>query len=560
MKKIFVISAILLVALVSIVVSALWITRGSGPADAAALLPADTVAMASLPDLPRTAARWPKTILAKIGAEPEMRAFLEKPIQYLTNDRGGNEAAGILWKLKPGQIFASVISMNSNEATLLIGFQFWGGKTGHDLAVARLRSELSRGEPAPEVVRENYRGVEIASSTHDSLTLYNASQGQWGFLSNNLPVLKDALDRAAGRKKEGNLADSLRYKEVVGKLTKDADLLFFCQPQSALETLLEIGASLGAQPVPHHVEQLRKVEAIGATTKLDEANLRDNIFVLRRNPPNVGSLNHGAIKFTSAQTAAYFDFASDFRQILAAISNAIASRALNSAEMQSSRLRELIPEAFGPDCAISISWAPEGMKPTGLVAIQIKDQAKAEESLGELLALLPAASVTESEGIRYISFPSLQSAFVNPTVVLTDGFLFLGDDPAELSNALQADRSGESLEKSPLFSSAVSAYQTANEVFGFVDSRKLFERGFPMLRPVIVFAAAVVPGASAVIDGSKLPETESIAKHLQPIVYSQTRIPEGYLVESTGPITMNQAVLLSALAGSWFLKPAAGGQ
>ena len=95
--------------------------------------------------------------------------------------------------------------MNSNEATLLIGFQFWGGKTGHDLAVARLRSELSRGEPAPQIVRENYRGVEIASSTHNSLTLYNASQGQWGFLSNNLSVVKDALDRAAGRKKRGKL-------------------------------------------------------------------------------------------------------------------------------------------------------------------------------------------------------------------------------------------------------------------------------------------------------------------------------------------------------------------
>ena len=43
MKKVFVISAILLVGLVSIVVSALWITRGRGPTDAAALLPADTV-------------------------------------------------------------------------------------------------------------------------------------------------------------------------------------------------------------------------------------------------------------------------------------------------------------------------------------------------------------------------------------------------------------------------------------------------------------------------------------------------------------------------------------
>ena len=80
-----------------------------------------------------------------------------------------------------------------------------------------------------------------------------------------------------------------------------------------------------------------------------------------------------------------------------------------------------------------------------------------------------------------------------------------------------------------------------------------------MLRQIIVFGAAIVPGASAIIDGSKLPETETIAKHLQPIVYKQTRIPEGYLVESTGPITMNQAVFLGCGAGGWFLKPAVDG-
>ena len=179
-------------------------------------------------------------------------------------------------------------------------------------------------------MREDYHGVEVASSAHRGLTLYNASQGQWGFLSNNLPALKDAIDRAAGRKKEGSLADSPRYKEVLGKLAKDADLLLFCQPQSALETLLEVGSSLGAQPITEQVEQLRKVEAIGATTKLDEAKLRDSLFVLRRNPPDIGALNHGAMKFTSPETAAYFEFVSDFRQIFAVASNAIAtaSRAL----------------------------------------------------------------------------------------------------------------------------------------------------------------------------------------------------------------------------------------
>ena len=557
MKKIFV---ILLAVLVLIVASALWILRATGPTDAAALLPADAVALASLPDLPRTTSRWPKTILAKIGAEPEMKAFLERPVQYLTKDRGGNEAAGILWQLKPERIFAAVVSVNSNDAAFLVGFQFWGRKSGHDLAVARLREELSRGSPAPEVVRENYQGVEIASSAHRGLTLYNASQGQWGFLSNNLPALKDAIDRTAGRKKEGSLADSPRYKEVLSKLAKDADLLLFCQPQSALETMLEVGSSLGAQPIPHQIEQLRKVEAIGATTKLDQVNLRDSIFVLRRNPPDIGSLNHGAMKFTSPETAAYFAFVSDFRQIFTAASNAIATGLLSNPATQSTRLPQLIPEALGPDTAISVSWAPQQMRPTGLIAVQIKDQAKAEESVRELLALFPEASVTELEGIRYFSFPSLQSAFANPTLALVEGFLVLGVDPSELSDSLQSFKTGQTLETSSVFASALSAYKATNEVFGYADSKMLFERGFPMLRRIIVFGVAVVPGASAIIDASKLPETESIAKHLQPIVYNQTRIPEGYLVESSGPITMNQAVFLGAAVGAWFLKPTPGGQ
>jgi hypothetical protein len=552
MKKIL---AILLVILAIFAGYAVWTTRDTGPAEAAELLPAETVALASIPDLPRTASRWPKTILAKIGAEPEMKGFLERPFQYLTKDHGGNEAAGVLWKLKPGRIFTAVISVTSNETAALVGFQFWGGKSGHDVAVARLREELSKGEPPPELTRETYNGVEIVSSHHGAHTLYNASQGQWGFLSNNLAVIKDAIDRASGRKKEGSLAENPRYKEVLDKLLKDADLLFFCQPQSALETLLEVGSSLGAQPIPQQVEQLRKVEAVGATTMLDDANLRDRIFVLRRNPPDIGTLSHQGMKLTSPATVAYFDFASDFRQMSTAASNAITAGLLNLPSIRNSKLPQLFPEAFGPDCAISISWAAEQTTPTGLLAIQVKDQAKADAAVHEALSLFPEASVTELDGLRYINFPSLQSAFANPTLALADGFLILGSNSEQLSQAMQSFKSGDTLENSPGFASAINSYRTANEVFGYIDSKALFERSFPKLRQVIIFGAAIMPGVSEIIDGSKLPETETIAKYLQPIVYSQTRIPEGYLVESNGPITMNQALLIAAGAGAAFFKP-----
>ncbi|HEY5953385.1 MAG TPA: hypothetical protein VIT18_03420, partial [Terrimicrobiaceae bacterium] len=67
---------LLLAVLVLCAAYAVWSTRETGPVDAAELVPGETVAFACIPDLPRTAARWPKTTLAKIGAEPEMRSFL----------------------------------------------------------------------------------------------------------------------------------------------------------------------------------------------------------------------------------------------------------------------------------------------------------------------------------------------------------------------------------------------------------------------------------------------------------------------------------------------------
>ena len=154
------------------------------------------------------------------------------------------------------------------------------------------------------------------------------------------------IERPAGRRK--SLAASAGYKEVLEKLLKDADLLFFCQPQSALETLLQVGSSLGAKPIPQQVEQLKKVEAVGVTTMLDGANLRDRIFILRRNPPDIGTLSHYGMKLTSPETIAYFDFASDFRQISTATSNAINAGLRNAQTIGNSRLPLLIPEGFGP--------------------------------------------------------------------------------------------------------------------------------------------------------------------------------------------------------------------
>jgi hypothetical protein len=79
----------------------------------------------------------------------------------------------------------------------------------------------------------------------------------------------------------------------------------------------------------------------------------------------------------------------------------------------------------------------------------------------------------------------------------------------------------------------------------------LFERAYTAVRPVILFGALVMPGMAETIDTTKLPQTDTIAKHLPPIILSQQCTAEGVLFESSGPVTVSQILLgLAAAAAS----------
>ena len=86
-------------------------------------------------------------------------------------------------------------------------------------------------------------------------------------------------------------------------------------------------------------------------------------------------------------------------------------------------------------------------------------------------------------------------------------------------------------------------------VLWFVDTRSVFERAYTTLRPVILFGAQVMPGVGGMIDTTKLPQTGSIARHLPPVIFSQQRLEDGVLLESSGPLTISQLAVAAAAGG-----------
>ena len=79
--------------------------------------------------------------------------------------------------------------------------------------------------------------------------------------------------------------------------------------------------------------------------------------------------------------------------------------------------------------------------------------------------------------------------------------------------------------------------------FAYVDAALLYGRLDTTLRPMLVMSAAFIPAINDYVDVNKLPAPEVVTKHLSPIVSSQRYERDGYVAESVGPVTLNQAAI-----------------
>ena len=86
--------------------------------------------------------------------------------------------------------------------------------------------------------------------------------------------------------------------------------------------------------------------------------------------------------------------------------------------------------------------------------------------------------------------------------------------------------------------------------FSYVDTALLYSRLDASLRPILLMAAAFMPAIARSVDLGKIPSPDVITKHLSPIVSSQRYDRDGYVAESLGPITLDQAAIGLAILSS----------
>lgn len=541
---------LVVIVLVLVAAGAFFFLRRSGVSEGAQLLPAGTVVYAALPDVKRTIDRWPKTAIAQIGAEPSVAAFLKKPMELAAN-QGGLEGLDFILRVKPGRLFVAVTAVRDSGADVVLGFQFFGDRKELDGAMERLYRELGKSIPDAKQTTADYHGDAITTFSGAAPLLFSGAHESWAFISNREPAVKDALDRAAGRNRSPSLVDNADYKNVLGHLAAAPDLAWFVETKPLVDLIMEVGRSQPNTGInERQFDEVRKIQAAGGTLWLDGADQREATFVRYPGAPKLPAADRAPMALTTPATLFYYDTTIDWstvarpeyqRSLPPEVQAFLGAAKIDLAQL---------PQIFGSDLGLMISWPPSAMIPSVLTVLEVKDRQRVGDLTDAVLTNL-GAKTTQSElhGAKIYGFPTA-IPIIDPSLAIGDKFVYASLTGPELERALSAKAGTPTLESAPAFQPALSAFKDENQAFGYLDSKALFEGIYNRVRPVLAFAAAVTPDVAKYVDIDKLPETEAISKHLSAVTYTNRQVDGGWLIESSGPITLSQVFFFGVFGGS----------
>jgi hypothetical protein len=295
-------------------------------------------------------------------------------------------------------------------------------------------------------------------------------------------------------------------------------------------------------------------------TKLDGEKIRDAFFVLKPGGEKAPPMAMNSLAFTSQQTLFYY--ATTFQpgaaprlpdpsfdstgvlQVLDSLRLSLEKQGLGFADFKA---------AFGPEFGVVIDWTAGAMQPKPLLVLDVKDAARAEKFVDALTngqAGFPAWARQDLDGAHFYSMPQGSAGLlpITPVLVVTDKAVLFGLDPDALRKTIQRSKSGEPrLDKGGDFLASENSVAKPSSAFGYIDSKALFENVYGIGSNALKMMALFNPRIGDYADISKLPSTETISKHLSPVVYSRSSDADGLLVESIGPVTFNQVVFGAAV-------------
>ena len=545
-------------------------TRGAASTASAitALLPRDTVALVYLPDVNRTRAEWQQSDIYQLYAEPAVQDFLRHPLARRPNADG--DTAKQIEQLNVRDAFAAVTSISTDHVpSVVAGFRFSGTTEAAEKLVAAWQQNSSHGETV------EYQQHKIELFNFGVVSLGEVFDGQWFLAATNIDELKLVLDRVDNRPTDRNtlLSADDTYRGTMSAVPSSYALALYIRMEKLAESLAALHQQPGTAGRPAFLSDVR---ALAATSQFENGRIHDHIFAAtNRAAENDSVISRTSLALASADTFLYgasvVNLANGIPAIQPAagagflgglwqkISNALTRGGIKAEDWQA---------AFGSETGLLADWPAAAHWPSGVAVFPVKDLARANKIASAVAhALDEDATWIESDrgGAHFITMQMAPGFLtLRPCIAVMEKMMIVGLDPGSVDGAIERSRgSGAGLSSSSAYKTASSAVPAPSTFFAYLDLSLLYSRVDASLRPLLMMGAAFMPKVNDHVDLARLPAAEVVTKHLSPIVTSQRQVNGGYMAESVGPITLNDAGFALLLFGvlhhqSWGIPGGAG--
>jgi len=561
MRKIVVI-LLLFTAVVAAVL--LYFMLGKPAPKAASLLPESTLLFLDVPDFSQARDDFAKTELYALWHEPEVQAFLEKPlaaVQGMAADLGApREANGLgnqILNAMQGEAFFAVTHVTIFPAFspgLVLGVDARHKRMEATAALYALENNLKRSYPKGRFqdkkhlgvkysVWEPQPGVQVCHAWLNSLVVFTLGED----------ALRDVIACYVGQPPRDfkPLAASAKYENVLGHAPKHNEFLAYLNTEELLNLL---GPLLALAPQTSRMfENLARIQTSASSMAFLDGGIEDVGFVgyskpeakptppTRRKTLALTSPDTLVYCVRSADLAALYD---DAMQSLSQSGSASVMPALTQFEQALSNrgihIREDVLQKFGPELALMAHWPSGAPAPTLAVVSEIADASAIRPAVDGVMDALKEATLgddtrfpwdeTEYAGLK-LRTVHIGGPVLAPTYATTDQFFILASTPDGARELLaRTKEAGPTLTKSELYTRSMMRLPTNGSSYVYANLRGLFEplyvQGTPGLSRL---------GTNDFLDLTKLPRSETIAKHLFPLVSATVSEPQQTTTISFSP-------------------------
>lgn len=545
---------------------AMWygvrVSQTTSKAAVSAFLPRETIFFAQMPDFKRTRDQWHHADIYQLCHEAAVQDFLRKALARIPKKNATSETLQEIEQLDPKDAFFALTSIDNNNPIFVAGFRFRESQDAAERVVGKWRAKWLENNPNAKREKIAYQQHQIETIAAAPFTLATAYDGHWFFVSSNLTELKELLDRVDRRNKDrqNELGADDSYRAAMAHMPSSYAVLFYLQPKRFSEKITSLRAALSQQIPADQRTLLEQMRSICGATRFEGGKIREITFVGMPNLEQAAALDRSSLSLGTKDTVFYLAMLLDVGQKIDAINGTAGIGGRLQRLFQAFSANGITADdwksAFGLELGSLADWPANAHWPSLLLTLPVKDAAKAQKIVAAFTKTDQEViwTQTEKDGVRYFSMQSRASFLaITPAIALSNRIMVAGIDPASVEAAMKHDRNANSdLSNSQLYKAAVRSVPAPTNFFTYVDVALLYGRLDTTLRPMLIMSAAFIPAIGDYVDVSKLPAPEIVTRHLSPIVSSQRYDRDGYVAESVGPVTLNQATVGFGLAAAFW--------